>query len=162
MDPEWVPLHLAVYNARPDLCGIATGHTPYARTFAGKGETIKMLWQDACPFYNRLPVCPFMVAANADKDPKAVGEVLGQNGSGLVLQNRGALSCAGTIEGAVGMYIRLEGLCGNQLLCEAAINGRGGEVKLIGEEEILVSLGWLLADCSLHRRTRGESMRTGK
>lgn len=131
-----MPLHLAIYNAREDVNGVATGHTPYARTFSAKGETIKMLWQDACPFYNRLPVCPFLTAANAATDPKAVAEILG-NGSGLILQNRGVMSTALTIEGAVGMYIRLEGLCGNQLMCEAAVKGRGGEVQPIGEEEIL-------------------------
>jgi len=100
---------------------------------------MKMLWQDACAFYNRLPVCSFSAAANAVNDPKAVADALGTEGVGLILQNRGLLSCAGTVEGAVGGYVRIDGLLGNQLLCEAAIKGRGGEVVPIGEEEILVS-----------------------
>jgi ribulose-5-phosphate 4-epimerase/fuculose-1-phosphate aldolase len=138
VDPEWLPLHLAVYNARPDVNGVTTGHTPNARAFSVKGETLQMLWQDSCAFYNRLPVCPFAVAPNAANDPTAVADILGTEGDGLILQNRGLLSCSGTAEGAVGGYIRIDGLLGNQLLCEAAIKGRGGQVVPVGEEEILV------------------------
>ncbi|RSH76714.1 uncharacterized protein EHS24_005290 [Apiotrichum porosum] len=139
LDPEWLPLHLAVYNARSDVNGITSGHTPHARAFSVKGETLKMLWQDSCTFYNCVPVCPFQTAANAATNPQGIADVLGEKGIGMILQNRGVLSCAGTIEGAVGGYVRIEGLVGNQLLVEAAIKGRGGDVVPIGEEEILFS-----------------------
>lgn len=128
-----------MYNARKDLSGVTSGHTPYARTFAAKGETLKIAWQDACVFYNKLPVCPFLVAANAATDPKAVSDVLGKDGVGLVLKNGGLLTCSATVDGAVGNYLRLDGLCGNQMLAEAAAKARGGEIIPIGEEEIIVS-----------------------
>ncbi len=137
-DPEHVPLHLAIYRARRDVNGIVSGHTPHGRTFSARGETIRMLWQDSCFFSGRVPVLPFMAGVNVAKDPKAVTSVLG-DGKGLIMQNRGLLMTAATIEGAIATYIRLENLCGNQLLVEAAIKGRGGKMIEVGEEEVKVS-----------------------
>lgn len=138
-DPEHVPLHLAIYRARPDVNGIVSGHTPHGRTFSSKGETIKMLWQDSCFFANRVPVLPFLAGVNVASEPEGVTKVLG-DGKGLIMQNRGLLMTAATIEGALATYIRLENLCGNQLLVEAAIKGRGGKLIEVGEEEVKVGL----------------------
>lgn len=151
-----------MYNARSDVNGITSGHTPHARAFSVKGETLKMLWQDSCTFYNCVPVCPFQTAANAATNPQGIADVLGEKGIGMILQNRGVLSCAGTIEGAVGGYVRIEGLVGNQLLVEAAIKGRGGDVVPIGEEEILVGVHIDRGSpFSFPRRTLVESTRSG-
>lgn len=137
-DPEHVPLHLAIYRARPDVNGIVSGHTPHGRVFSSHGKTIRMLWQDSCFFANRVPVLPFMAGINAATEPEGVTKVLG-DGKGLIMQNRGLLMTAATIEGAIATYIRLENLCGNQLLVEAAIRGRGGEMIEVGDEEVKVS-----------------------
>ncbi|BEI80057.1 hypothetical protein CcaverHIS002_0105860 [Cutaneotrichosporon cavernicola] len=132
---EYVPLHLAIYRGRRDVNGIVSGHTPHGRTFSARGETIRMLWQDSCFFSGRVPVLPFVSGLNAAKDPEGVTSVLG-DGKGFIMQNRGLLMTAATIEGAIATYIRLENLCGNQLLVEAAIKGRGGKMIEVGEEEV--------------------------
>lgn len=159
-DPEHVPLHLAIYRARPDVNGIVSGHTPHGRTFSARGETIRMLWQDSCFFAGRVPVLPFLAGVNAAKDPGAVTDVL-DDGKGLIMQNRGLLMTAATIEGAIATYIRLENLCGNQLLVEAAVKGRGGTMIEVGEEEVKVSWDEAVANGSLRCRMWGASTMLG-
>lgn len=137
-DPEHVHLHLAIYRARPDINGISSGHTPHGKAFSAKGETIKMLWQDSCFFAGRVPVLPFEAGVNARSNPQAVVDALGDK-KGFIMAGRGLLMTAATIEGAMATYIRLENLCGNQMLVEAAVKGRGGDMIEIGEEEVKVS-----------------------
>lgn len=98
-----------------------------------------MLWQDSCFFAGRVPVLPFDIGINAPKDPQAVADALGQN-KGFIMAGRGLLMTAATIEGAMATYIRLENLCGNQMLAEAAVKGRGGHLIEIGEEEVKASV----------------------
>lgn len=135
-----MPLHLVIYAARPDMGGIATGHTPHARVFSSRMERPKMCWQDSCTFYKRIHPLPFELALDPVSNAGKVAETLGTNGKGLILQHRGLLLCSATIEGAVGYYIRLENLLGGQLLVESACKGLGQdkdkEMIEIGEEEI--------------------------
>ncbi|GMK54285.1 hypothetical protein CspeluHIS016_0108710 [Cutaneotrichosporon spelunceum] len=138
-DDGHVPLHLAIYRARPDVHGIVSGHTPHGRAFSTRGETVRMLWQDSCFFAGRVPVLPFLAGVRVATEPEGVTDVL-EDGKGLVMQNRGLLMTAATIEGAIATYIRLENLCGNQMLVEAAVRGRGGRMIEVGEEEVKFTL----------------------
>lgn len=137
-DALYVAVHLAIYNGRPDVNGIVSGHTPYGRVFSTRGEPPKILWQDSCTFYKKVNVLPFNVGLEAAKNPQAVVDAL-KDGKGLVMQNRGLLTCQGTIEGALAIYLRLENLTGGQTIVEAAVKGRGGELTYVGDEEAQVS-----------------------
>lgn len=70
--------------------------------------------------------------------PEAVAQYLG-DGKGLIMRNRGILAVGATIECPISYYIRLESLCQIQLLAEAAVKGRGGELVRVGEQEVKVS-----------------------
>jgi hypothetical protein len=70
-------------------------------------------------------------------EPTAVAECLA-DGKGLIMRNRGILAVGATIECPISYYIRLESLCQIQLLAEAAIKGRGGELVRVGEQEVKV------------------------
>lgn len=82
---------------------------------------------------------PFKTGRNAQENAAAIGAILGQ-GKGFIMQNRGLLLTSATIEGCVSYFIRLENLCRAQLLCEAAIKGRGGAIVPVGQEEVEVSI----------------------
>lgn len=144
-----MPLHLDLYAARQDVNGVATGHPPYAKVFSARGQVQKTLWQDSSIFHNRTAVLPFAAAFNAgsaEGRSQISGVVRRGEGAGpaaegpraLILANRGIATLSQTIEGAVGLFIRLERLIGGQLLAEAAARGRGGEVIPIGEDEAMV------------------------
>jgi len=135
-DPTFVALHLAIYASRPDINGVTSGHTPYGRVFASRGEPLKMLWQDSCTFYNAVHDLSFEDTMKPTKEK--VSATL-KDGKGLILRNRGLLTCAATIEGAVATFIRLENLCGGQIAAEAAVKGRGGALTFVGDEEARVS-----------------------
>lgn len=97
-----------------------------------------MLFQDSCTFFNAMHDLSFTeTLAASPSDPQSVANVL-KDGKGLILRNRGLLTCSGTIEGAVATYIRLENLCGGQIAAEAAVKGRGGELTFVGDEEAKV------------------------
>jgi ribulose-5-phosphate 4-epimerase/fuculose-1-phosphate aldolase len=82
-------------------------------------------------------VLPFDVGVDAESRSGEVGQLLGQ-GKGFIMHNRGLMTVGAAIECAVSYYIRLENLCHAQLLCEAAIKGRGGQLVLVGDEEVKV------------------------
>ncbi|KAL1405559.1 hypothetical protein Q8F55_009198 [Vanrija albida] len=136
-DGSYAPIHLAIYAARPDVHGVASGHTPHGRVFAQRAEAPKTLWQDSCIFHRRVGVLSFAGALNAAADPAPVAEAVKGDAVALVLANRGLLTASASIEGAVGLYLRLESLAHAQLLAEAAVRGRGGELIPVGEEEAL-------------------------
>jgi hypothetical protein len=45
-------------------------------------------------------------------------------------------------------FIRLDGLCKAQLLAEAAVRGRGGELVIVGDEEVQVSVYIVVGACT--------------
>lgn len=131
-------VHLAIYAARPDVNGIVSGNTPNGRVFSARGVAPKILWQDSCTFFNQVAVLPFSASLAAKEDPAAVASAI-EDKKALILENRGLLTCIGTIEGAVALFLRLEGLTGGQMLAEAAAKGRGVELTEVGDDEALVS-----------------------
>ncbi|WRT63506.1 uncharacterized protein IL334_000411 [Kwoniella shivajii] len=140
-DQEWgydinsVAIHRAIYRARPDVGAIIHGHTPHARSFAMQDRPLEMILQDSCTFYKRFHRMPFSAGQNALTNPKAVSDCL-SDGKGFVMENRGILLVGASIECPISYYIRMESLCRIQLLAEAAIKGRGGELVRVGEQEV--------------------------
>lgn len=117
--------------------GVTSGHTPHGRVFAQRAEAPKTLWQDSCIFHRRVRVLSFAGALNAASDRKPVADAADGDIVALVLANRGLLTASASIEGAIGLYLRLESLAHAQLLAEAAVRGRGGQLIPVGEEEAL-------------------------
>ncbi|WWD20480.1 hypothetical protein CI109_104956 [Kwoniella shandongensis] len=140
-DQEWgydlnaFAIHRAIYLARPDVGAIIHGHTPHARAFSMQHRELEMIVQDSCTFYKRFHRLPFSVGQNAEYNPEAVSTCL-RDGKGFVMENRGILLVGATIECPISYYIRMESLCQIQLLAEAAVKGRGGDLVRVGEQEV--------------------------
>jgi ribulose-5-phosphate 4-epimerase/fuculose-1-phosphate aldolase len=81
---------------------------------------------------------PASVWTDTTNQAERIASTLG-NGKGLIMQNRGILLVGKTIECPMSYYIRMESLCKAQLLAEAAVKGRGGELVIVGEQEVKVS-----------------------
>ncbi|WWC85647.1 uncharacterized protein L201_000513 [Kwoniella dendrophila CBS 6074] len=140
-DSEWgydlnaVAIHRAIYQARPEIGAVIQGNTPHARSFSMQNRPLEMIVQDSCTFYNKFNRLPFSVGQNALDNPQAVSDCL-KDGKGFVMENRGILLCGATIECPISYYIRMESLCQIQLLAEAAVKGRGGDLVRVGEQEV--------------------------
>ncbi|WWC57925.1 uncharacterized protein I303_100460 [Kwoniella dejecticola CBS 10117] len=134
-DLNAVTIHRAIYQARPDVGAVVHGHTPNARSFSMQDRPLEMILQDSCTFYNKFHRLPFQTGQNALSDPKAVSDCL-KDGKGFVMENRGILLVGATIECPISYYIRMESVCQIQLLAEAAVRGRGGELVKIGQQEV--------------------------
>lgn len=126
-------------------------------------------WQeltlDSCTFYNSLPILPFGIGRAARSNQSQIAEAISGK-KGFILQNRGLFLTSETVEGCVSYLIRLENLCRAQLLCEAAIKGRGGAIILVGEQEVKVQshvlkLSAALTHISSRSRTPAESSMLG-
>jgi hypothetical protein len=93
---------------------------------------------DAALFYNAWTSIPLRTTLDAVSDPKGVQQALG-SAKVAILAGRGALAVHSTIEGCVGYFLRLDGLCYVQMLAEAAEKGRGQPMVYVSKEAAEVS-----------------------
>lgn len=93
---------------------------------------------DAALFYNAWTSIPLRTSLNAVSDPKGVQQAMG-SAKVAILAGRGALAVHSTIEGCVGYFLRLDGLCYVQMLAEAAEKGRGQPMVYVSKEAAEVS-----------------------
>ncbi|GFZ49200.1 hypothetical protein JCM24511_06950 [Saitozyma sp. JCM 24511] len=146
LDINAISLHLAIYAApgRSDVTAICHSHSPHARAFAmGGNRELRMISQvpcisDAALFYNAWTSIPLRTSLKAASDPKGVQQAMG-SAKVAILAGRGALAVHSTIEGCVGYFLRLDGLCYVQMLAEAAEKGRGQPMVYVSKEAAEVS-----------------------
>ncbi|RSH90309.1 hypothetical protein EHS25_001643 [Saitozyma podzolica] len=164
LDINAISLHLAIYAApgRSDMTAICHSHSPHARAFAmGGNRELRMISQDAALFYNAWTSIPLRTTLDAASDPKGVQQALG-SAKVAILAGRGALAVHSTIEGCVGYFLRLDGLCYVQMLAEAAEKGRGQPMVYVSKEAAEVTVrsvsgphhAWLLAKPNFVREER--------
>lgn len=84
-----------------------TGRTSLTAEGAQYGSTVK-LYDD------------FGGVVLDDAEGQAICKALGPTGKGVILQNHGILTAAGTVDAAVAYFVRLEKLCQAQLEADAA------------------------------------------
>jgi ribulose-5-phosphate 4-epimerase/fuculose-1-phosphate aldolase len=66
----------------------------------------------------------------SDEEGRNICKALGPHGKGVILQNHGILTAAGTVDAAVAYFVRLEKLCEAQLAADAA----GGSAVLTDDQ----------------------------
>lgn len=66
-----------------------------------------------------------------DAEGQAICKALGPMGKGVILQNHGILTAAGTVDAAVAYFVRLEKLCQAQLEADAA-----GGPRVLNDSEV--------------------------
>jgi L-fuculose-phosphate aldolase len=118
--PPELPLHQAVYEARPDVNAIVHSHAPYSLIFGATAWEIRPISHDGAYFVGRLP--RFSATSNTVLDletGRAIAAVLGDAPAAL-LQNHGGLLVGKSIREAAILALLLERAARLQILAEGS------------------------------------------
>lgn len=117
-------IHTEIMRARPDVTAVVHTHPPHAIAFGALGRPLQPIGHEGAVFCDGLPV--FSETSDLITDAgrgRSVAASLGRHG-GMLMQNHGIVTAAGTIEEAVMKALFLEKACKTQLLCEACGGAR--------------------------------------
>ncbi|WP_051153388.1 class II aldolase/adducin family protein [Nocardia niigatensis] len=120
MAPPELPLHQAIYAARPDVGAIVHSHAPNTLVFGALEAELRAVSHDAAPFVQRCP--RFTLTSNTILDFEtgaAVAAELGGNDA-VLLRNHGGVIAGRTLRHAVVAAQLLERACDLQLRAMAA------------------------------------------
>jgi L-fuculose-phosphate aldolase len=121
--PPELPLHQAVYAARPDVNAIVHSHAPYTLVFGASNLELRPVSHDGAYFEGRLP--RFTDTSNTILDDaigQAVAKALGDAPAAL-LRNHGGVVVGKSIRHAAVFAHLLERACKLQLLAEQIPGG---------------------------------------
>lgn len=116
--PPELPLHQAVYRARPDVNGIVHSHAPYTLVFGATDLELRPVSHDGAYFTGRLGL--FTRTSNTVLD-QATGEAIAAALAGhpaVLMRNHGALIVGRSVRHAAVFAQVLERACRLQLLAE--------------------------------------------
>lgn len=117
--PPELPLHQAVYAARPDVGAIVHSHAPYTLVFGATGLALRPLSHDGACFHGRVGRFDETSQTILSLDVgAAVARSLG-DGIAVLLENHGGLVVGPSLRQAVVLAIVLERACQLQLLAES-------------------------------------------
>lgn len=117
--PPELPLHQAVYAARPDVGAIVHSHAPYTLVFGATNLELRPLSHDGACFHGRLRRFDETSQTILSLDVgAAVARALG-DGIAVLLENHGGLIVGPSLRQAVVLAIVLERACQLQLLAES-------------------------------------------
>jgi L-fuculose-phosphate aldolase len=120
MAPPELPLHLAIYDARPDVGAIVHSHAPYSLVFGATDLELRPLSHDGSYFSGRVP--RFGETSNTVLDidtGRAIARTLGSS-PGAFLRNHGLLAVGKTVREAAIAAGLLERACRLQLIAQGA------------------------------------------
>ncbi|MFC7078745.1 class II aldolase/adducin family protein [Haloarcula halophila] len=108
IDPSTeLPMHLEVYEQRPDVGGVVHTHSPYATTFASLGEAIPASHYLLAFTGTEVPVAEYETHATQDLGDAAV-EALGDSYNATLLRNHGVLTADDSLEDAYTVALMVE------------------------------------------------------
>jgi len=117
--PPELPLHQAVYAARPDVGAIVHSHAPHTLVFGATELELRPLSHDGACFQGRLGRFDETSQTILSIDVgAAVARALG-DGMAVLLKNHGGLIIGSSLRQAVVLAIVLERACQLQLLAES-------------------------------------------
>lgn len=91
--------HLVVYRERPDIGGIVHTHSPYATSFAARGEAIDVFTTThAALFGGPIPISGYAVIGEEEIGWEIVKNI--GDGSALLLRSHGVFTVGNTVEKA--------------------------------------------------------------
>lgn len=125
-----LPMHLAVYEQRPDVGGIVHTHSPYATTFASLGESIPASHYLIAFAGSKVPVASYESHATQALGEAAV-EALGESYNATLLRNHGVLTAGESLDDAYTVAMMVE-YCA-RIHYQASVIG---EPELLPDEEI--------------------------
>ncbi|WP_324760769.1 class II aldolase/adducin family protein [Haloarcula montana] len=131
IDPSTeLPMHLEVYEQRPDVGGVVHTHSPYATTFASLGEAIPASHYLLAFTGTEVPVAEYETHATQALGDAAV-EALGDSYNATLLRNHGVLTADDSLEDAYTVALMVE-YCARIHHQACAI----GEPEILPDEEI--------------------------
>ena len=116
--PPELPLHQAIYRARPDVNGIVHSHAPHTLVFGTTDLTLRPVSHDGAHFAGALSL--FTRTSNTVLDQEtgdAIARALG-DGEGVLLRNHGGVVIGRSVRHAAVFAQVLERACRLQLLAE--------------------------------------------
>lgn len=117
--PPELPLHQAIYAARPDVGAIVHSHAPNTLVFGALGVELRPLSHDGACFQGRVGRFNETSQTILSHDVgDAVARALGQN-IAVLLENHGGLVVGSSLRQAVVLALVLERACQLQLLAES-------------------------------------------
>jgi len=122
-------MHIACYQARPDIAAVVHTHPTYATGLASSGGELRAMFPDFVALLGRVPTLPYIAPAGREL-ADAVAKVIAKHDAAL-MSNHGAIAVGTTLREA---YYR------NELLEEAAKTLLAarllGEPRFFTDEEI--------------------------
>ncbi len=125
-----LPMHLAVYEERPDVGGVVHTHSPYATTFASLGEPIPASHYLISFTGTEVPVAEYRTHATEALGEAAV-EALDEDFNATLLRNHGVLTADDSLEDAYTVAQMVE-YCARIHYQARAI----GDPEVLSDEEI--------------------------
>lgn len=116
--PPELPLHQAIYRARPDVNGIVHSHAPHTLVFGATDLPLRPVSHDGAYFTDRLGL--FTDTSNTVLD-QATGEAIAKalgDGEAVLLRNHGGVIVGKSVRHAAVFAQVLERACRLQLLAE--------------------------------------------
>lgn len=96
-----LPAHLAVYRARPDVCGIVHAHPPYATSFAVAGIPLDQpLLAEAVVDLGEVPVAPYGQPGRQEL-AATIGRLAAAGHDVMLMANHGAIALGRTVTEAL-------------------------------------------------------------
>jgi len=102
-----LPMHLAVYEERPEVSGVVHTHSPYATTFASLGEAIPASHYLISFTGSEVPVAEYETHATQALGEAAV-DALGEAFNATLLRNHGVLTADSTLDSAYTVALMVE------------------------------------------------------
>ena len=124
-----LPLHLAMYAARPDVAAVVHSHSAYATALGLTGEELPMVIINQAGVGGSVPVAPYRTPGTPDLGRIAV-ETMGRRKS-VILQNHGVVSCGATLGEAFSLATYVEEAAHIYLTARMA----GGQIHTLTQEE---------------------------
>ncbi|WP_424000539.1 class II aldolase/adducin family protein [Haloarcula salina] len=125
-----LPMHLAVYENRPDVGGVVHTHSPYATTFASLGEAIPASHYLLSFTGSEVPVAEYKTHATQELGEAAV-DALGDEYNATLLRNHGVLTADENLDSAYTVALMVE-YCARIHYQARAI----GEPEILPDDEI--------------------------
>ncbi|QUQ63945.1 class II aldolase/adducin family protein [Kutzneria sp. CA-103260] len=120
MAPPELPLHQAIYRARPDVNGIVHSHAPHTLVFGATDLALRPLSHDGAYFVDRMGL--YTVTSNTVLDIETGDQIAKELGDGetVLLRNHGGVIVGKSVRHAAVFAQVLERACRLQLLAESA------------------------------------------
>ncbi|WP_067141139.1 L-ribulose-5-phosphate 4-epimerase [Oceanivirga salmonicida] len=99
--------HLYVYRHRKDIAGIIHTHSPYATSFAVRGEDLEIFTTTSAAQFGKTIKCSGFALIGEEEIGKEIIDKIGDN-SAILIKNHGVFTIGNSVESALKSAVLLE------------------------------------------------------